>query len=215
MDSTSLETVRLRPGMSLLEAEARSNFRFALAGLRDNSPVVFERPIKVVYDAEVGRVQLPPTLMLWVNQLGGTVVDFTLAPQLDGVPLESARLLAGQLGAVVRAAGWQPRAGHRSKEPSFAELQSLFAQQAATGRFNLSWGMWQLGSQRLDINIKELASGGEGEDASLPAKRFLVNVHVADDEVFAQWTQRVRERRRLNGVSMDTSLPLVDWIGAR
>ena len=56
--------IRLRPGMSLLDVESNNHVRLELAKLRDDSPVVIEKPVHIGCDGPRGGFDLPPTLTM-------------------------------------------------------------------------------------------------------------------------------------------------------
>lgn len=214
MDGAPMDKIFLRPGMTLMEVEARSGIRFELASRRDDSAIVIERPLVVNYLAEVGSIAFPPTLMLWINQLGATVIDFEISPQLKSLELVEARELAVDMAHRISAAGWKPDPVNRNMPP-FGDLSHQFDNRPLHTLFSRSVGTWTLEGVVIDVTLKQLVTRSTDTIFPLSEARFLVKVYVSDEGLRGDWRKRVVERRRALGKRDDDPLPLSAWVGAR
>lgn len=210
-----MDKIFLRPGMRLLEVEAQSRVQLPLQKLRDNSSVVVEKPVQICYFGGPASFELPPTLTVWISQLGGTVVNFELAPQLEGLEIAAARKLAVEVADRIGRAGWLAQDATWHAVPTVAEISSAFDSRRKEALFSRLLGRWQLGSVKLELTLKMLLAEGSDHQTSLADGHFLVNLYAFDDELWTAQRRRVVERRKAASGREDDPLPLSAWIGER
>ena len=210
-----MEMIRLRLGMSLLDVESNNHVRLELAKLRDDSPVVIEKPVHIGYFGPRGAFDLPPTLTIWISQYAGTVVSLKWAPQLEALRLSAVRALAADTVATIESAGWQAQRKSPRPVPSVAELEEQFSRLESGGLFSRELGDWQIDNTTLSLSLKELV--GEGSDSVVPLsrRRFLLNLYISDPAVRDAHRKAMIARRRHTGGGENDALPLSAWIGAR
>lgn len=208
-----MPTLTVGPGMRLDEVRRRSSQVLSFQGLRDDSPLIVETPVTLDLVADGRILAMGPTLLVWVNQLAGVVVELSFAPQDEALSLPAAQTLARALAGRLAEAGWAPAAGGPARTPALIDLQRQFqAHRADDGPFRRVLGQWQLGSLALQVLLKQLEAPAGITGTQAPPPVFLVELTVGDEALEAVQRSRVRQRRVAARLPDGDKLPLSAWI---
>lgn len=204
------------PGMLVDELRRRSSLAISLQGLRDDSPLIVETPVDFSLLVDGRALALGPTPLVWINQLAGVVVELTLAPQAEALPLPGAHALAEALARRLAEAGWAAlasAAGPPQRLPPLVDLQrQLGAHRADTGPFRRALGEWRLGSVGLAMLLKQIEAPAGITGKRQPPPVFLVELTVGDEALETAQRSRVKQRRAAARLPDGDKLPLSAWI---
>lgn len=211
----NMEHLTVRIGMHLDEVQRLTAIDLALASRQDDSPIILEHPLSLRYAMPRQVIALPPALTVWITQIAGVVVDLTLAPQLEALPLRPSRELAAALAQQLGAAGWQPVNAEAAPLPSEQALSAAVRSRPDRQLYQRTLGEWQSGSTRLTMSLKELSGDDSARLTSLVEVRFLVNLYFSDMALYTAQRKRLLERRARAGLADDERMPLSVWLTPR
>lgn len=202
--------LRVAVGQNIAAVERASGIVFHLDRLRDNSPVILEQVVSILYDDPNHGFQLPPTRFVMISQAAGIVTGVDTSPQLGFLDLAKAHDLAIVLRGQIETAHWEVV---RAYPADLSLLERLIADPSRRGRFEKDYAELRAGNARLRLYIKEaIGIGLEGREPSPRGQLFLVNVDVTDEQLTSAVLERVYAKRRELTGSVNDSLPLSVWL---
>jgi len=203
--------LHLTIGQSIEVVERSNGIPFHLDRLRDNSPVVLDQIISVVYDEPDHILHLPPSRFVMISQYAGVVTGIDTSPQLRYLDLGESHSLAVALKAQLEAAHWQLV---RSYPGDLELLQRLISDPTRHGRFERDYAEFRIGEVHLRLYIKEaIGIGLEEREPAVRRNLFLVNVDLVDPNRVALEAGRVFAKRRELTGKPNESLPLSAFLG--
>ena len=202
-------------GMRLDEIQRQTSIDLGLDLLKDDSPIILERPVVLRYPMATRTLDLPATQVIWIDQIAGVVVSLTVAPQLDALALAPARTLAVELAELLLRSGWEPTSGNTAPLATDRALGAEVLARPDHQLYQRNLGEWQSGSSKVTLSLKELLTDSSRRPANLNGVRFLVNLYFNDLALLVAQRKQLVERRLRAGLADDDRMPLKVWMPSR
>lgn len=210
-EGKSMAWITAAVGMPLDQVQQTADIDLQLGQLRDDSSVVIEQPVRLRYPIGTSVLELPETRMIWIGQAAGTVLDITLAPQREALPLREARELAIKLASQVEAAGWV-RAPDSPALATEAEITRWVLSRPPHTLFKRTMAEWKAASTEVSMTLKELLVEGSATPARIEDVQFLVNLSFSDSQLRTKQRQRMYDKRQEIKGSDSEPVPLTFWL---